>query len=120
MIGDYIVVAFVYAIGLMFLGVVHHFWLRDVFREERPRLDGRVENEGRSEIYSDLNESSAKVGCRTSQFAIQTSPPSQRKNREHFDPGATTLVGREPKSEKKVLLQKRMPALSQTRVSGRS
>ena len=120
MIGDYIVVAFVYAIGLMFLGAVHHFWLRDVFREERPRLDGRVENGGKSEIHSVLNESSSKVGCRTSQFAIQASSPSQRKNRGHFDPGATTLVGREPKSEKNVLLRERMPALSQTRVSGRS
>ena len=120
MIGDYIVVAFVYAIGLLFLGAVHHFWLRDVFREERPRLNGRVENGGKCELYSVLNESSSKAGCRTSQFAIQASSPSQRNNREPFDPGATTLTDREPKSEKKMLLRERMPALSQTPVSGRS
>ena len=120
MIGDYIVVAFVFVIGLSFVGIIHHFWLRDAFKEETPPLDGRVENEGKCEIYSILKGSSSKAGCQTSQFAIQASTRSQRNNREPFDPGATTLVGRKPKSEKKVLLQERKPALSQTRASVRS
>jgi hypothetical protein len=119
MIGDYIVVAFVFVIGLSFLGSIHYFWLRDAFREETP-LDGRVENAGDCESYSVLNESSSNAGCRTSQFAIQASSHRQRNNREPFDPGATTLVGRKPEPEKKMFLRERMPALSQTRVSGRS
>ena len=68
MIGDYIVVAFVFAIGLSFLGIIHFFWLRDAFREETPPLDGRVENEGKCEIYSVLNELSSKAGYQNSQF----------------------------------------------------
>jgi hypothetical protein len=36
MIGDYIVVAIVYGIGLSFLGFIHYFWLRDEFKEEAP------------------------------------------------------------------------------------
>ena len=120
MIGDYIVVAFVFAIGLSFVGIIHHFWLRDAFREETPTLDGRVENEGKCEIYSVLNESNSKAGCRTSQFAVQASSRSQRNNGQPFDPGATMLVGRKAEPEKKVFLRERMPALSQTRVSGRS
>ena len=39
MIGDYIIVAVVYAIGLSFLGIIHHFWLRDAFRDETASLD---------------------------------------------------------------------------------
>ena len=120
MIGDYIVVAFVFAIGLTFLGAIHRFWLRDAFREKTPSLNGRVENEGKCEIDSVLNESSSKAGCQKFPFATQASSRSQRNNREPFDPGATTLVGRKSKSEKKVLLRERMPVLSQTRVTGRS
>ena len=120
MIGDYIVFAFVLAIGLSFLGAIHYFWLRDEFREETAPLDGRDESERDDEFSSVLNESSSNAGCQNSQFAIQASSRSQRNNRERFDPGATTLVGRKTKSEKKMLLQERMPALSQTRVSGRS
>ena len=119
MIGDYIVVAFVFVIGLSFLGSIHYFWLRDAFREETP-LDGRVENAGDCESYSVLNESSSKAGYQNSQFASQASSRDQRNNREPFDPGATTLVGRKPEPEKKMFLRERMPALSQTRVSGRS
>jgi hypothetical protein len=114
MIGDYIVVAFVYAIGLSFLGCIHHFWLRDAFREETPPLDGLVENEGRGESHSVLNESSSNAGCQPSHFAIEASSRSQRNNREPFNPGATTLVGRKPASEKKMFLRERKPALSQT------
>ena len=120
MIGNYIVIAVVFAIGLSFLGIIHHFWLRDAFREETSPLDGRVENEGKCEIYSVLNESSSKAGYQNSQFASQASSRNQRNNREPFDPGATSLVGRKPKSEKKISLREKMPALSQTRVSGRS
>jgi hypothetical protein len=120
MIGDYIVVAFVYAIGLSFLGSIHHFWLRDAFREETRSLDGLVESEGRGESHSVLNESSSNAGCQPSHFAIQASSRSQRINREPFNPGATTLVGRKPESGKKMFLRDRIPALSQTRVSGRS
>ena len=121
MIGDYIVVAFVYAIGLSFLGSIHHFWLRDAFREETPPRDGLVESEGRGESHSVvLNESSSNAGCQPSHFAIQASSRSQRINREPFNPGATTLVGRKPESGKKMFLRDRIPALSQTRVSGRS
>jgi hypothetical protein len=36
MIGDYIVVAIVYGIGLSFLSFIHYFWLRDEFKEEAP------------------------------------------------------------------------------------
>ena len=118
MIGDYIVVAFVFAIGLSLLGTIHFFWLHDAFREETTPLDGRVENEGKCEIYSVLNESSSKA--QNFLFATQASSRSQRNNREPFDPGATTFVGRKPKSEKKISLREKMPALSQTRVSGRS
>src|SRR5688572_2304276 len=114
MIGDYIVVAFVFAIALSFVAIIHHFWLRDAFREET-RLDVRVENAGKCEINPVLNESSSKAGCRTSRFAVQASSRSQRNSGKPFDPGATTLVGRKPEPEKKMFLRERMPALSQTR-----
>ena len=45
MIGDYIVIAFVFAIGLTFLGAIHRFWLRDAFRERTHSFNGRGENE---------------------------------------------------------------------------
>ena len=51
MIGDYIVVAFVYAIGLSFLGSIHHFWLRDAFKEEAP-LIVPAKREGTCEIFA--------------------------------------------------------------------
>jgi len=51
MIGDYIVVAFVFAIGLSFLGSIHYFWLRDAFREETP-LEVHAEKEGKCEVSS--------------------------------------------------------------------
>ena len=86
MFRNYIIVAFVYAIGLSFLGVIHYFWLRDVFKEETPP-DGHIGNEGKCEIHSALNESSSKAGCHNSQFAIQASSRSERNNRERFDPG---------------------------------
>jgi hypothetical protein len=44
MIGDYIVVAFVFAIGLSLLGIIHFFWLRDALRDETTPHVGRVEN----------------------------------------------------------------------------
>ena len=53
MIGDYIVVAFVYAIGLSFLGSIHHFWLRDVFKKEAS-FDVRAGSEGNCEIRTRL------------------------------------------------------------------
>jgi hypothetical protein len=118
MIGDYIVVAVVFALGLSFVGIIHFLWLRDAFREETSPLDGHVENEGKCEI-SALDESSSKAGWQTARLAIQASSGSQRSNREPFDPGATTLVGK-PEPEEKMLLRRRMPALSQTPVSGRS
>ena len=90
MIGDYLVVALVFGIAVSYVAIIHHFWLRDAFKEETPPLDGRVENEGKCEIYSVLNGSSSKAGCQTSQFAIQASSRSQRNNREPFDPVATT------------------------------
>lgn len=34
MIGDYLIVALVYMIGLSFLASIHYFWLRDAFNEE--------------------------------------------------------------------------------------
>ena len=96
MIGAYIVVALVFAIGLSFLGIIHHFWLRDASRAETPPLVGPVANEGKCEIPSVLNESSSKAGCRTSQFAIHTSSRSPPNNRELSDPGATAVVGGKP------------------------
>jgi len=119
MIGDYIVVAVVFALGLSFVGIFHFLWLRDALREETSPLDGHVENEGKCET-SALDESSSKAGWQTARLAIQSSSGSQRSNREPFDPGATTLVGRKPESEKKMFLRERMLALSQTQVSGRS
>ena len=85
MIRDYIIVAVVYAIGLSFLGIIHYFWLRDVFKGETPP-DGHVGNEGKREIHPVLNESSSKVGCQNSQFAIQASSGNQRNKHERFDP----------------------------------
>ena len=34
MIGDYLVVALVFGIALSFVAIIHHFWLRDAFKEE--------------------------------------------------------------------------------------
>ena len=119
MIGDYLVVALVFGIVVSYVAIIHHFWLRDAFKEEAP-LNVSAKREGTCEIYSVLSESSSKADCQNFPFATQASSRSQRNNREPFDPGATTLVGRKPKSEKKGFLQKRMPALSQTQVSGRS
>lgn len=36
MIGDYLVVALVFGIAASFVFIIHHFWLRDVFKEEAP------------------------------------------------------------------------------------
>ena len=119
MIGDYIVVAVVYAIGLSFLGIIHHFWLRDAFKEETS-LDGRVENEGKCEINPVLNESSSKAGCQPSWFSVQASSRRQRNSRKPYDPGVMTLVGGKPEPQKKMLRREKMPTLSQTRVCGRS
>lgn len=33
MIGDYLVVAFVFGIAASFVAIIHHFWLRDAFKE---------------------------------------------------------------------------------------
>jgi hypothetical protein len=85
MIRDYIIIAFVYAMGLSFLGIIHYFWLRDVFKEETPP-DGHVGNEGKCEIHPVLNESSSKAARQNSQFAIQASSRSQRNQHERFDP----------------------------------
>ena len=90
MIGDYIVFAFVLAIGLTFLGAIHYFWLRDAFREETPPPNGHIENDAKREIYSVLNEASSKAGCQNSQFAIQASSRNQRNKREPFDTGSST------------------------------
>lgn len=120
MIGDYIVVAIVFAIGLSLLGSIHYFWLRDAFREETPPQDGRVENAGKCEIHSVMNKSDSKAECRTSQLAIQASSRSQRNDREPFGPGATMLVSHKPEPEKKMVFRERIPTLSQTRVPGRS
>lgn len=34
MIGDYLVVALVIGIAVSFVAIIHHFWLRDAFKEE--------------------------------------------------------------------------------------
>lgn len=34
MIGDYLVVALVFGIAGSFVFIIHHFWLRDAFKEE--------------------------------------------------------------------------------------
>ena len=120
MIGDYIVVAFVFAIGLSFLGTIHHFWLRDAFREETPTLDARAEDRERCESHSVLNESSSKAGFQAPRFSVQASSRSKRNSRKPFDPGVTTFVGHKPEPEKKMLRREKLPALSQTRVCGRS
>ena len=37
MIGDYLVVALVFGIAVSYVAIIHHFWLRDVFKEDAPR-----------------------------------------------------------------------------------
>lgn len=34
MIGDYLVVVSVFGIAASFVAIIHHFWLRDAFKEE--------------------------------------------------------------------------------------
>lgn len=34
MIGDYLVVALVFGIAVSFAAIIHHYWLRDAFKEE--------------------------------------------------------------------------------------
>lgn len=34
MIGDYLVVVLVFGIAASFAAIIHHFWLRDAFKEE--------------------------------------------------------------------------------------
>lgn len=43
MIGSYLIVALVCALGLSFLGIVHRFWLRDAAGEQAPSV--RIQNE---------------------------------------------------------------------------
>ena len=107
MIGDYIVVVFVLAIGVTFLGVIHHFWLRDAFREEATPLDGRGENKGGRKMSSVVNNSSSEVRCRASH------------SDELFNIDAMALKGKVGGREGNVS-RERMPALSQTRMSNRS
>jgi len=109
----------VFAIGLSFLGTIHHFWLRDAFRKETPPLDARGADE-RCESHSVLNESSSKAGCQAPWFSVQAPSRSKRNSHKPFDPGVTTFVGRKPKPQKKMLRQEKLPALSQTWVCGRS
>lgn len=45
MIGDYLVVALVFGITVSFVAIIHHFWLRDAFKEEaQPSVPAK--NEG--------------------------------------------------------------------------
>ena len=106
MIGDYIVVVFVLAIGLTFLGVIHHFWLRDAFSEEATPLDGSGENEGERKMSSVVNNSSSEVRYRASHSG------------ELFNIDAMALEGKV--GGEKEIFPERVPALSQTRMSDRS
>jgi hypothetical protein len=38
MIGDYFVVALVFGIAGSFVFMIHHFWLRDAFKEKAPAV----------------------------------------------------------------------------------
>ena len=49
MIGDYLVVALVFGIAVSYVAIIHHFWLRDAFKEEAP-LDVPAKREGTGEI----------------------------------------------------------------------
>lgn len=49
MLADYIVFASVCAIVLSYLGIIHHFWLRDGFEEKTP-LDVHAKNGLQSEM----------------------------------------------------------------------
>jgi hypothetical protein len=100
MIGDYLVVALVFGIAVSFVAIIHHFWLRDAFKEETSSLDGRVENE--REINRALNESSSMAGCQPSQVSVQPSSCRPRSRHGPFDPCVMTLVGCNPEPQKKM------------------
>ena len=46
MIGDYLVVALVFGIAASFAFIIHHFWLRDAFKEEAQAGVPAEEEEG--------------------------------------------------------------------------
>lgn len=96
MIGDYLVVALVFGIAGSFVFILHHFWLRDAFKEEPSSFDDGVENQGKCEINSVLNESSSKAGCQPSRPSIQAVSCSTRNSRKPFDARVTTFVGGKP------------------------
>jgi predicted alpha/beta hydrolase len=49
MTSDYLVVALVCGIAVSYLAIIHHFWLRDAFKEEAS-LDLAAANERKSKI----------------------------------------------------------------------
>jgi len=49
MIGDYLVVVLVFGIAVSYVAIIHHFWLRDAFKEEAP-LNVPAKREGTCEI----------------------------------------------------------------------
>jgi hypothetical protein len=49
MTSDYLVVALVFGIAVSYLAIIHHFWLRDAFKEEAP-LNVPANREGTCEI----------------------------------------------------------------------
>ena len=53
MIADYLIFAFVCVIVLSYLSIIHHFWLRDVFKKEAT-FDVRAGSEGNCEIRTRL------------------------------------------------------------------
>jgi hypothetical protein len=120
MIGDYLVVALVFGIAASYVAIIHHFWLRNAFKEEASSLGGRVESEGKCEINSALNESRSKAGCRPSWVSVQGFSRRQQNSPKHLDPGVMTLVGRKPEPQKKMLRREKIPASSKARVCGRS
>ena len=48
MIGDYLVVALVFGIAVSYVAIIHHFWLRDAFKEEAPlNVTAKMEGTGK-------------------------------------------------------------------------
>ena len=48
MTGDYLVVALVFGIAVSYVTIIHHFWLRDAFKEDAP-LNVPAKREGTCE-----------------------------------------------------------------------
>jgi hypothetical protein len=61
MIGAYLIIAVVLGIVLSYLAIIHHFWLRDVFKEEaieQPLRHKSTKGQTSKQQHRKLNEAS--------------------------------------------------------------